>query len=367
MDPLLKQILESPPISTTIYYANFETVTLKKIIRAKWKIKSKFDDAEKDLGIVVEELKLLSQILYKNHNRFRNDKGYKDLRMLEKSLLKSLNHKFMKSLTAFLEFIPDSPSLQLKCYLPTQEMAEYTQLQLYGAAVFLERIEMLCKNCGLLDVQRLNLGHFWGVSAQNLAVVSRIWLVCRHLFLGVEIFYSGMNQIMTELPGEGSGVEMPADLYKFMPDELVEQVKHSEATVVDVKKGNEVKSVTVEDFLDIGEPIKRPAAVPVDAEANLQSLNRKRKKVVSHQEKDTNNTETSDGDSLAEIHSIEQMKLFLAAETESRKSNRKSSLTAKLKQDEWKALKKDVLANCIPTKPNKSLKLCRKLIRTAIK
>ena len=60
--------------------------------------------------------------LYKNHNRFRNDKVYKDLRMLEKTLQKFLNHKFLKSLTDFFGFIPNSPSSHLKTYLPPQSM-----------------------------------------------------------------------------------------------------------------------------------------------------------------------------------------------------------------------------------------------------
>jgi len=362
MDPLLKLVSDPPPISTTIHHPGFEMDTLKKVIRAKWKVKSKFEDVKKDLGIITEELKLLSHILFKNHNRFRNDKGYKDLRMLEKTLQKFLSHKFMKSLADLLGFIPDSASSQLKTYLPTPAMGHHTHLQLYGAAAFLERIEMLSKNCALLDVQRLNLGHFWGVSAQNLAVVGRIWLVCRHLLVRIQTFYSGMGQVVAELPGDKFGSELPENLFNFMPDDMVEQVKQAEATIVDVETGVEVKEqiVTVEDFLDLGVPIKRPA------EPSLFALNKKRKKVESSViEEETKPTESKD--ILSDIHSIDQLKEFLKLETELRKSSRKTSLTRKLNQEDWKALKTNVVANMVATKPNKSLKLCRKLIRNAIK
>ena len=58
---------------------------------------------KKDLGIITEELKILSHILYKNHKGFRNDKGYTDLRMLQSFL----SHYFMKSLADLMGFIPD--------------------------------------------------------------------------------------------------------------------------------------------------------------------------------------------------------------------------------------------------------------------
>ena len=47
MDPLLKHVSDPPPISTTIHHPGFEMETLKKIIQAKWKIKSKFEDEKR--------------------------------------------------------------------------------------------------------------------------------------------------------------------------------------------------------------------------------------------------------------------------------------------------------------------------------
>ena len=372
-------VLDPPPISTTIHHPQFEVDALRKIIRAKWKARSKIEDIDDDLNTLADEFKLLSHILYKNHNRFRNDKGYKDLRMLEKTLQKFLNHKFLKSLTDFLGFIPDSPSSHLKTYLPTQAMGLHTQLQLYGAGAFLARIEMLSKNCALLDVQRLNLGHFWGVSAQNLAVVGRIWLVCRHVLVGVQTCYDGLGQLLAELPGDRSREEMPSDLFAFMPEDIVKQVKQAEAVVVDIESAGQVKEQTVDDFLDLGEPvkrstvdifsdigekIKRPKLDPVPNN-DLSALNKMRKNEAADISNSTESTTTKD--ILSDIHSIDQLKDFLKSEAESRKVSRKSSFTHKLSQDEWKSMRKEVLTNLMPTKPNKSLKLCRKLIRNAVK
>ena len=78
------------------------------------------------------------------------------------------------------------------------------------------------------------MGHFWDVAAQNLAVVGRIWLVCRHLLVGVQVCYTGLAQVLAEMPGEQVG-EIPENLFKFMPENLVEQVKKSDAIVLDVE------------------------------------------------------------------------------------------------------------------------------------
>ena len=68
---MLKLVLDPPPISTTIHYPQFEVDVLRKIIRAKWKARSKTEDIDDDLHTLADEFKLLSHILYKNHNRFR--------------------------------------------------------------------------------------------------------------------------------------------------------------------------------------------------------------------------------------------------------------------------------------------------------
>ena len=47
MDLLLKHVSDPPPISTTIHHPGFEMETLKKIIQAKWKIKSKFENEKR--------------------------------------------------------------------------------------------------------------------------------------------------------------------------------------------------------------------------------------------------------------------------------------------------------------------------------
>ncbi len=57
----------------------------KAVITANSHVKRRLADLRADLAVLEFELKLLTQLLYKLHNRFRNDRGYKALRILEKS------------------------------------------------------------------------------------------------------------------------------------------------------------------------------------------------------------------------------------------------------------------------------------------
>ena len=156
---------------------------MKNVIKSRTKIKTAQADMEQDFEVLQEELKLLNTVLYKNHNRFRNDKGYKTLRMLEKSVQKLLGSNVKSITDDFLGFIPDSP-IQSNLHLPTAAMCQYAALQYYNLAALLQKIEILSRKSGLLSMQRLNLGHFWGVvSGVGMPIVWHSWLHCDLLLL----------------------------------------------------------------------------------------------------------------------------------------------------------------------------------------
>merc|ERR1712025_355952 len=81
---------------------------------------------------------------------------------------------------------------------------------------------------------------------------------------------------------------------------------------------------------------------------------------------EASNAKPEEKDELSQIHSLEELKEFIKEETEKRKVSKKTSFTRKLSQDQWKAVKKEVLGNINPKLPNKSIKLCRKIIRKAL-
>merc|ERR1719300_67114 len=218
-----------------------------------------------------------------------------------------------------------------------------------NAAEILQKIEILCKKSGLMSIQRLNLGHFWGVAAVNLAVLGRIWVLCRNLLSQILMMYSNLTKISKNLPGEAiENIRLPEDLNEFVTQDLSKPLQN------DAGNNEETGAViTVDDFLDIGTPVKRKAEIVVPA---------KKPKIESDSLE-----EAPKKDVLGEIHSLNDLKAFIEKETEVRKTAKKTSFTRKLNQEQWKALKKEVLKSWNPSLPNKSIKLCRKIIRNALK
>jgi len=315
------------------------------IVAVRSSLKEKVEKMKGCLALIQGEELLLSRVLYKNHNRFRNDKGYKDLRMLEKTVKKLLAFRFVNTLTVLIEFIPDSISLTHITLLPSIEMMYFTHAQLYAAGVFLHRIENLILNCSLLDLQRLNLGHFWGVSAHNLGIVSRIWELCRNVLQSLHICYEGLSQIRNHLPKvEHSSAKLPESLFHLMPKNMVKNV-----SIENTPTSKPILSV--DEFLEVD-----PSRVNVDLGQVVKRC----------EEKNDIPVESGSKDVLSDIHSIDELKDFLISESSHRKKSRKDSFTRKLSQEQWKELKKDVLKIILPKKPNKSIKLCRKLIRSRL-
>merc|ERR1711913_253632 len=106
----------------------------------------------------------------------------------------------MEKLLDFLKFVPSHWG-QSSVRLPTLAMSNYCQVLVIIAGKFLQKIDRLARKSGLLNMQRLNLGHFWGVAAVCLAIVSRIWVLARNLLRKLELCYSNLGTLTRFLPG----------------------------------------------------------------------------------------------------------------------------------------------------------------------
>lgn len=360
MDLLLVRAAQPPPIITKMVKSDMNSNVLRKIVELKWKLKSSLEEVS-GLKTLKEEFTLLNQILYKIHNRFHNDKGYKDLRMYEKSMKKFLNHNFVEAIDRIISFLPNTPSTPVS--FPTLAMVQHSALQVYGGAALLQRLNILALNSGLLAVQRLNLGHFWGVAAHQLACISRSWLICRHLLRHMSDIYRPLMELLPLL-GEQK-IDLPQNLNKFLPEDLVENLVEKESVNMDITD-------SVDSFLDIGVPVKRAKDTKCDLHekvmksscaSNEDSNDNEGSKHIG---KDPIQTESKPKDSLGNIHSLEELRQFLDSETKARKISRKTCLTSSLNQEQWKTLRKEVLKGLNDKTPNKSLKLSRKVIREAL-
>ena len=353
------------PINTTVACGSLNVEDLKSIVKSRNKIKSfQPDIAELSKSLEVES-ELLDTFLYKNHNRFRNDKGYRTAKMLDKTLKKMLDLSFTEKMIDFLEFVPSYWGQQ-SVRLPTLAMSNYCQVLLVIAGQFLQKIDRLARKCGLLNMQRLNLGHFWGVAALCLGIISRVWILCRNLLCKLQLCYSNLAKMNPLLPGVPLDYDLPQHLYQLLDEDLRTFVENSEAISNPPDDPTGDAGVNVDDFLDLGEPVKRKPDVGITSE-ELPVVKKLKVDSETVEDKEATPGKAEKKDCLTDIHSIEEFKKFLSEESDLRKTSKKNSFTRKLSQDQWKALKKEILSNLNPVIPNKSVKLCRKLIRKSLK
>ena len=126
------------------------------------------------------ETSTLNVFVYKNSNRFHNDKGFKDVRMAQKSWRKFSELQLFKAALVFLESLPilhdvTSGKNRSGVYLPTRQMLQFLLVRLRGSFHLLHKLQVLSQNAGDLALKRLNLGHFWNVGLMYLALMSRLW------------------------------------------------------------------------------------------------------------------------------------------------------------------------------------------------
>jgi len=352
---LLKEAVGPPPMNTLVPAPTEPEPAIKRIIQLRWKLKDALEGFDGDLSRFNEEGNLLAQVLYKIHNRFHNDPGYKDLRMLEKSAKKLLRHNFMRSLNTFISYLPASAT---SSQLPTSLMGRHAALQLYGAAALLHRVVMLCQLSGVSAFQRISLGHFWGVAAHQLGMVGRLWSLARHMLLTLHVAFSPLRILVTLLPGEQIGKPLPGTLEHFLPEEDGNTLKYSIGNE-DLKVASAVEDqISVDSFLDLGVPVQRAKVERPRVEAMTVEACVGGKVEVEAQK--------TKSDAFSELHSLDQLGAFLKQETKMRKVSKRTCITAKLKQEEWKELKAEVVKAMNERVPNKSLKLCRKILRKAL-
>jgi hypothetical protein len=121
----------------------------------------------------------LDNLLYRNHNRFRNDKGFRDAKLLLKTLRRTLELDAGHVVGQFEASFPLVVDLRVqqrdRLYLPTRQMAEFVLLRLQGCFLLLEKLVVCCRLAGDNARKRLKLGHLWGAALNNLAVIGRVW------------------------------------------------------------------------------------------------------------------------------------------------------------------------------------------------
>ena len=154
---------------------SFVTDGLLKALRAMKKTVTKLTEIN---GYAKVDLTVLNNLIYKNHNRFHNDKGFRDLKLLKKVAVRLFQEVQLDSLVE--EFAANMPvpfdvKTSPSIYLPVAQMAEHLMVRLHGSAKLALATAQYCENAASKAKQKMRLGHFWNVALYCTACVSRLW------------------------------------------------------------------------------------------------------------------------------------------------------------------------------------------------
>jgi len=360
-DPDLVKLAESPPPNNTVHsYKNYDIKALKKMIKKHTEFKRERTTSDEGLKLLETELRFLERILFKNHNRFRNDRGYKALRILQKSVSKLLTNFPTNALNNLSTLMPiglpysdgnQTPSV----LLPPTAIAQYAAVQLWIVHSLLGRIEFCCRNAGLYSLQRISLGHFWGVAAYQLSIVGRVWTLASNIKKHTAKLQSCIKEIAAGLPGKSLYTEENLkNIFNICPTEttLSSAASRKGSVQPDVQ---ELSNLEMTKPVDLGVKVRREDYEKT-AKSNPKVGKPEKKKKIA----------PPDLKFLSDLHSFDDLKQFIDSESLQRKTARKSAITRTLGQEEWKLLKKRILSEFNKKLPNKSIKKSRKQLKEAL-
>ena len=380
--PLEMQRYLSPPINNTLN-VNKLNLRSKELLLGVAEFIKFFDERYKlIISNAKVELAVLSQFLYKNNNRFRNDKCQRFLKMIQKCAARVLDELSLDNeINKFHRFFPIPSDIKNneKLYLPTRQMLEFVLVRLYGGAILLWKLIVYCQNAGELCLQRIRLGHFWNIGLNNLSCVSRLWTLWISMLVLFEKIYAYLLLVLPLLPvSQAKWLAIDCN-YKF-PTNICKVIlaaedpcesfleKFSNITnsgnlpkfVHETLDHKEVKSgLDLGLSVDIGEVIERESTVDEmvipnkTLTTNFQIQKPMKPKIAclpENAKQSSHETELNVPCSKKKWEKIHEkaayhtktpktLKSFVQEENKLRKTDRKNALTKALEQNQWKEMR----------------------------
>ncbi|KAF3420445.1 hypothetical protein E2986_02142 [Frieseomelitta varia] len=125
-----------------------------------------------------KEAAILSRLIYRMKRKFRSDKGLKSMLKVNKALLRYLSLSLEKE----YENLKNHVEIDQKYItLSSKQMVEYVLVKTQGFAKLMLHLEEVSRHAAYFFKCRIALGHAWSVGIISYAVISRIWILSRHL------------------------------------------------------------------------------------------------------------------------------------------------------------------------------------------
>ncbi|XP_003425944.1 uncharacterized protein LOC100679572 [Nasonia vitripennis] len=211
MEILWNQInLQRPPYrSWDVSVTEFDS---KRFIDSIDKILSDF----KTFQVLHAEAALLSRLIYRMKSKFRSDKGLKHMEKVNRALLNYLNMAMEREYELLKEYIEINNGI---ISLPPRQTLEYVLVRTQGFAKLMCRVESTALIAGNFLKSRLCIGQSWTVAMIAYAVISRIWILSRHVIKKSCNWYNSIFDHMKNF--KTVGISWLPDNY-ILPENLAE-------------------------------------------------------------------------------------------------------------------------------------------------
>lgn len=137
----------------------------------KFVLNTAINDLE-SMDILHGEAAVLSRLIYRMKNKFRNDKGLRSMVALNKALINYYNMSLLKEYKDLQSIIEMEDGVYI---LPSKQMLEYVLVRTQGFAKLMTKVESIARYTAHFLKARINLGHAWSIAIIAYATVSRIW------------------------------------------------------------------------------------------------------------------------------------------------------------------------------------------------
>ncbi|XP_033225113.1 uncharacterized protein LOC117178025 [Belonocnema kinseyi] len=186
------------------------------------------------------EAALLGRLIYRMKCKFRSDKGLKNMEKTNRALLNYLklslenDYKYLMECTEMVAFSDN-------VILPTKQMVEYTLVRTQSFAKLMCRIENVSQEAAHFLKSRVNIGQAWDVSLIALSVVSRIWVLSRHLIKKSCDWYSSLYESAKSFKAVGAkwlpkNYILPSSLRDWLKLPWIDEELPSISTHEEIKK-----------------------------------------------------------------------------------------------------------------------------------
>ncbi|KAJ8669378.1 hypothetical protein QAD02_000637 [Eretmocerus hayati] len=144
----------------------------------------------KTFDILHIEAALLSRLIYRMKSKFRSDKGFKNMEKVNRALLNYLNMSLEREFESLKDFIEINNGI---ISLPPKQSLEYVLVRMQGFAKLMCRVESSAIEAATILKTRLHTGQSWPVALLAYGIISRIWVLSRHITRKACAWYSNIH------------------------------------------------------------------------------------------------------------------------------------------------------------------------------